>query len=443
MLALEQTVLTISELNARARQCIEDEFQVIAVMGELSNVACPSSGHQYFSLKDDKAQVRCAFFKPVNRNTTFEIENGQQVMALARVSLYEPRGDYQLIIQQLELLGDGKLQYAFEQLKRKLNQEGLFASEHKQPIPNIPKKIGIVTSATGAALQDMIKVLRRRFSAMPLVIYPCMVQGKQAAATICTAIETANERNECDTVIVARGGGSLEDLWPFNEEIVARALYNSQLPIITGIGHEIDTTIADLVADQRAATPSAAAELATPQQSELRQRLQQTMKQLQSNIQQQVEQHKQTIHHLQQRLAHPQQRIQQYMQKFDEIQQQLQRSISIQLQQRQQSLQHIQTVLKAHSPQQHIVNQKNTLQTLQQRLQHGVNQQVARDQQRVALAASKLQAHSPLDTLQRGYAIATDQQQHIVTDATTIPIGASIEIQLRKGKLGCTVETIN
>ncbi len=251
-----------------SRQILESNLPPILAEGEISNLACPSSGHIYFSLKDESAQVRCAMFRNHNHGLGFVPENGMHVVVQAQVSIYEPRGDYQLIIYHMEAAGAGILQRKFEELKKKLLAEGLFAKEHKKPIPKVPNCVGVITSPTGAAIRDIISVLKRRFAAIPIIIYPTQVQGEQAADQIVNAIEIANQHNKCDVLILARGGGSLEDLWPFNEEIVARAIFASNIPIISGIGHEIDFTIADFVADARAPTPSAAAELISPDRIE-------------------------------------------------------------------------------------------------------------------------------------------------------------------------------
>jgi exodeoxyribonuclease VII large subunit len=257
---MNQPILTVSQLNSLVRDVLADTFQTILLTGEISNYVCAASGHWYFSLKDDKAQVRCAMFQGSNRRATFKPSDGMQVQVQAIVSLYTPRGEFQLVIETIEETGDGALQRAFNLLKQKLAKEGLFADEHKQPLPETPRCIGVVTSPTGAAIHDILKVLRRRCPMIPVILYPTLVQGKGSAEKIAKAIDIANERNECDVLIVGRGGGSLEDLWSFNEEIVARAIFNSEIPIVSSVGHEIDFTIADHVDDVRAPKPSAAAE---------------------------------------------------------------------------------------------------------------------------------------------------------------------------------------
>ena len=268
-----QPIYSISELNSKARLLLENNLGSVWIMGELSNLAMPSSGHLYFTLKDSEAQVRCAFFRANRARMAFAPENGQQVLARANVSLYEARGDYQLIITEMQLAGSGALQVAFEKLKHKLQAEGLFDSARKKSIPQFPRAIGVITSPTGAAIHDILKVLRYRNPSIPVIIYPTAVQGADAKTQIVHAIELANQRDECDVIILARGGGSLEDLWSFNEEIVAHAIAASHIPIVSGVGHEVDVTIADFVADFRAPTPSAAAETVSTDQSDIRQKL--------------------------------------------------------------------------------------------------------------------------------------------------------------------------
>ncbi|OGT26005.1 MAG: hypothetical protein A3I77_02985 [Gammaproteobacteria bacterium RIFCSPLOWO2_02_FULL_42_14] len=271
---------TVSRLNREANALLSGNFGAVSVIGEVSNVSRPSSGHLYFSLKDDQAQIRCAFFRFQHATTDFVLEHGQQIIVQAQVGLYEPRGDFQLIVTRIQLAGAGKLQIAFDQLKKKLEKQGLFDEKHKKPLPLFPKQIGVITSASAAALRDVLKVLKKRFLSIPVIIYPTLVQGELAANNIASAIQIANARAECDVLILARGGGSLEDLWPFNEEIVAHAIFKSVIPIITGIGHQTDFTIADFVADVRAPTPSAAAEIASPDRQALAQRLDQHEKHL-------------------------------------------------------------------------------------------------------------------------------------------------------------------
>lgn len=267
---------TVSQLNHEVNTLLNNRLGTVTVIGEISNLSRPSSGHLYFSLKDENAQIRCALFRFQHQRIDFTLEHGQQVIVQASVGLYEPRGDFQLIVQHIQLAGAGKLQIAFDALKKKLANKGWFDETHKKSLPAFPKKIGVITSSTAAALHDILKVLKKRMASVEIIIYPTLVQGELAANNIVRAIETANTRAECDVLILARGGGSLEDLWPFNEELVAHAIFHSKIPLITGIGHQTDFTIADFVADVRAPTPSAAAEMASPDQYELIQRLDQS-----------------------------------------------------------------------------------------------------------------------------------------------------------------------
>jgi exodeoxyribonuclease VII large subunit len=394
----QKDILTITQLNTQAKVLLEQGLGNIWIIGEISNLARPSSGHLYFSLKDASAQVRCALFRRACRNIPFTPENGQQVLAHARVSLYEPRGDYQVIIDQMQLSGDGALQIAFEKLKKELAQQGLFDEQHKQKIPRLPKTIGVITSATGAALRDIIKVMQRRFNSLDIIIYPCLVQGKQAAKQISEAIESANKRKECDTLIVARGGGSLEDLWPFNEIEVARAIFTSTLPIITGIGHEIDFTIADFVADARAPTPSAAAELASPNKQEWQQHVNELSTKLCENIQHLVELKSLQLKHLKKQLRHPGDKCREQMQQLDHLEKRL--------------LQFIKHTL--HDKQQKLIALSRTLDTV-----------------------------SPLKTLERGYAILTDDQQHVITQCTQISPGQSVNGRILDGNIKLTITEVN
>ncbi len=307
----QRQVYSVSQLNQEVKQLLQKKFPLLWIEGELSNLARPTSGHMYFSLKDEQAQVRCAMFRNANRQLSFQPEDGMHVLVRARVGLYEPRGEYQLTVEHMEEAGVGILQRRYEELKRKLSNEGLFNEAHKQLLPAFPNTLSIVTSATGAALHDILSVLRRRYPILAIRIYAVPVQGEDSADAIVSAIQTINQRKDCDVIILARGGGSIEDLWSFNEEAVARAIYASNLPIVTGIGHEVDFTIADFVADLRAATPSAAAELIVPHQEELIEMLEQFRKSLLYSIQDYLSTIYQSIDWIIQRLEflHPKQAI--------------------------------------------------------------------------------------------------------------------------------------
>jgi exodeoxyribonuclease VII large subunit len=326
--SLQRDVYSVSRLNREARGLLESAFPRLWVEGEISNLARPVSGHLYFTLKDARAQVSCALFRNRATRLGFSPENGSQVLIQAQVSLYEARGNYQLIVNQMEEAGDGALRRAFEQLKNRLHKEGLFEAQHKQPLPRLPRCIGVITSPSGAAIRDVLTVLRRRFPGIPVIIYPTQVQGETAAGQIVAAIQTADSRAECDVLLLTRGGGSLEDLWPFNEEVVARAVFACKLPMVSAVGHEIDFVITDFVADQRAATPSAAAELLSPDQTELDNRFRQLDSRLYALLRQRLQQHRDQLNWLTKRMqqSHPGRQLQQQAQRLDDLELRLSRA---------------------------------------------------------------------------------------------------------------------
>lgn len=436
-------IYTVSQLNKETHIFLEETFGTIWIMGEISNLTRPSSGHLYFSLKDNKAQIRCAFFRNSRRRLQFTPQDGQHVIIRAVVSLYEPRGDYQLIVSQMEIAGSGALQIAFEKLKNKLAAEGLFDEQHKKIIPFLPKRIGIVTSPTGAAIHDILTVLKRRFSSIPIIIYPSLVQGEQAAKQIAHAIKLANNRNECDVLLLARGGGSLEDLWPFNEEIVARAIYASQIPIVTGIGHEVDFTIADFVADQRAATPSAAAEQVSPTKSTLNQQINQLCRHLTYQIQSRLKQIDVHLNHLCKRLRHPGQRLREQMQHLDRIEQNLLMLLKHQLSTKNSTTRSLFLKLISVNPKNQIGRHHSYLTNRLQQLEFVIQQKISYYEQRINQLAATLDATSPLKTLERGYAIlSTKETKQLIRRASDTKIDDSITAQLLDGKLECIVKDI-
>jgi exodeoxyribonuclease VII large subunit len=394
----ERLVHTVSELNEMVRLLLEDAFPPIWVEGEISNFSRPASGHWYFSLKDSNAQIRCAMFQGRNRNTGFQIANGMQVIVRGKLSLYGSRGDFQLIADTIEEAGSGALQRAFEMLKARLQQEGLFDPVHKKPLPVFPTCIGIITSPTGAAIHDILHVLKRRFCVVPTIIYPIAVQGENAVPQIVRALQIANQRAECDVLIVGRGGGSLEDLWAFNDEAVARAIHASNIPVVSAVGHEIDFTITDFVADQRAATPSAAAELVSPDCNEWQQHLHKLYRLLTGCIKNTLTHAQKNLEHLSKRLRHPGQRIQEQLQRIDEMDLRLQRA------------------------QQIIFN------TAQHKLEN---------------VGRALHAVSPLATLSRGYAIVTHATSgKILRASQQASAGDQVLAKLDRGQLLCEVKQI-
>ena len=438
----DRDVLSVSQLNRKAKQLLETHLPLLWVEGELSNVSQPSSGHWYFTLKDEQAQVRCAMFRNRNMLVRFAPRQGQQVLIRARVSLYEGRGDYQLIVEHMEEAGFGALQRAFEALKLKLANEGLFDDAYKQPLPSLPKHIAVITSPTGAAIRDVLSVLNRRFPAIPVTVIPVAVQGKEAAPQIVRAIDLANRAGLFDVVILARGGGSLEDLWPFNEESVARAIHASELPIVSAVGHEVDFTIADFVADLRAPTPSAAAELLVPDAEDWLETFAGYEILLQEAIERKLQSFKQRLEWLRTRLRHPGERLQQQAQRLDGLELRLVRAVDHQL-------------LRCHTRLNTLVLRQKPLQPRlrinqlsQQVSQHhatlvkNMQRHLRAQQQRLTEAARLLQTVSPLNTLQRGYAIATDSHHKVITNSSQVAPGDSINARLAEGELQCRVEKI-
>jgi exodeoxyribonuclease VII large subunit len=441
--ALEREVYTVSRLNQSVRNLLEDTFPLLWVEGEISNLSRPVSGHLYFSLKDAKAQVRCALFRHRNALLRGELTNGQQVMVQARLSLYEPRGDYQLIVEHLEEAGDGALRCAYEELRLRLDREGLFAVEHKRSIPRFPRCIGVITSPSGAAIRDVLSVLRRRFPALPVLLYPVAVQGEGAGAQIAQAIALAAQRRECDVLLLVRGGGSLEDLWAFNEEAVARAIYACTIPLVCGVGHEIDVTIADFAADVRAPTPSAAAELVSPDRMAWLHRFSRLEERLATTLRRQLDGFRQRLLWLEQGLArqHPGRRLQPQLQRLDDLEQRLQRTLAAKLEQLKTRLQGLATQLRLAAPGPRIARLQERQQTLSQRLEAALRRRLERDAQRLAMAGHALHTVSPLQTLGRGYAIVRHHPTgEVIRRAKQVQHGDRVEALLGEGRLICRVE---
>lgn len=428
-------IFTVSRLNAEVRLLLENEMGIVWLVGEISNFSAPVSGHWYLTLKDSRAQVKCAMFRGNNRRVTFKPQNGNQVLVKARLSLYEPRGDYQLLIESMQPEGDGRLQQEFEKLKMNLAAEGLFAQSNKQPLPEHPKRVGVITSKTGAALYDILDVLKRRDPSLPVVVYPTMVQGEEAAIQIAQAIGRANERNECDVLIVGRGGGSLEDLWCFNNEIVARTIAASQIPIISAVGHEIDVTIADFVADMRAPTPSAAAELVSRDNSHKEQAFSAKRARLISAIRHSLMKHAQTTHALKFRLEkqHPSYQLQKQSQQLDDLDMRLRRGITQYLKQHQQRIERKHHQLQLHSPVKHLGEQKLYLQRSEQKLLDAMDKTLLTTRHQLAMAAEKLETVSPLATLKRGYSITHSASKQTVSSIEDVNVGEVIKTQVEDG----------
>lgn len=431
------TIYSISQLNRLAKEILEQELGSLWLSGEISNFTQPVSGHWYFTLKDKNAQVRAAMFRMRNLRVNFKPQNGMQVVVRANISLYEPRGDYQIIVESMQPAGEGLLQQQFEQLKMKLAAEGLFAQQYKKEIPAHCRKIGVITSASGAALHDILQILRRRNPALEVIIYPTLVQGKEAAQDIVASIEIANKRQECDVLIVGRGGGSLEDLWCFNEEIVARAIFASQIPIISAVGHETDVTIADFVADLRASTPSAAAELLSRDQKELWQKIDYLQQRLEIAFTYKLNRYLQRLERLQLRLKnqHPQARLQLQRQQYFYLQQRLTQAIADYLQRRQQLQASLSQRLSQLPLTLQIKTQQRTLNHWQTRLQTAINTVLQHQQHKLANLGGRLDNISPLKVLQRGYTVTTSLDTKLVSSIQQVTIGQEIATRTVDGKL--------
>jgi exodeoxyribonuclease VII large subunit len=437
-------ILSISQLNAQARMLLERGLGSVWLEGEISNLARPASGHWYFSLKDESAQVRCAMFRNRSVLVRFPVKDGARVVARGRVSLYEARGEFQVVIDHLEEAGEGALRRRFEELKRMLLAEGLFEAAHKQPLPVLPRRIGVITSPTGAALRDILHILQRRFPAVPVLIYPVAVQGEAAPREIVQALQLADARRDCDVLILARGGGSLEDLMAFNEESVARAVYACGIPIISGVGHETDVTIADFVADERAPTPSGAAERSVPDSAEylrvlgtLERNLAQAVRRKLLSLRQTLQQWERSLNQLS-----PRARLQQHAQRLDELEQRLQRAVRTRVETARVRLTNAAALLARSSPARRLAPLRQRLEVAQRRLPGAMQRRLQVAREHIERSMRTLNAVSPLATLERGYAIVTDSGAHVVTNAAMLAPGAQIEARVARGSVRATVTDV-
>lgn len=436
-------VYTVSRLNREARAVLEGNFPLLWVEGEISNLTRPRSGHIYFSLKDEFAQVRCAMFRMRAMHLSFSPKDGNHVVARVRVGLYEPRGDFQLVVDHMEEAGDGALRRAFEALKQRLGKEGLFDESRKRPLPALPRRIGVITSPSGAAIRDILTVLKRRFPAIPVVIYPVAVQGEGAGREIAEAIRLAGKRKECDVLIVGRGGGSLEDLWAFNEEVVARAIYDSPIPVVSAVGHEVDFTIADFVADVRAPTPSAAAELLSPDREAWLTRLQRVEGRLVQVLLQQLRHRGQQLQWLGKRLKHPGRRLQENAQRLDELEMRLAQAQRNRIRHMHARLETLQAQLERHSPISRLYQLQQAQQDLSRRLKQSIRLRLEQLNQRLVTQAHALETVSPLATLGRGYAIVTTAKyDKVLHRSNAVNVGDMVRARLHHGRLLCRVEEI-
>lgn len=435
--------LSVSELNHQARHLLESSFMQVWVEGELSSFSRPSSGHWYFSLKDQKCQIRCAMFRGANQRIRTLPKEGDQIRIRGKVTLYENRGDFQIIVEHLEPAGLGPLQQAFEALKMKLQAEGLFDPARKKPLPVTPRHIGVVTSPTGAAIHDILTVLARRCPAIPVTLYPTAVQGQAATADIVNAIDRAQRHGVADVLIIGRGGGSLEDLWCFNEEAVARAIAGCSLPTVSAVGHEVDVTIADFVADLRAPTPSAAAEKISPDQSQWLRRLAEQQLRLGQSARRLLLRLDQQLGHLAARLRDPRRELQDKAQRMDELDMRLNKAMNLKLQQQQLKTGHLAQRLGTQSPAKTLQNAGEQVQRLNERLDKAIRQNLRQQQEKLQLNAQTLNVVSPLATLGRGYAIVRDDQNRIVRSADQLSAGQTISARFGQGNVSAEVTKVN
>ncbi|RDV29438.1 exodeoxyribonuclease VII large subunit [Alteromonas aestuariivivens] len=434
--ASQRQILTVTKLNRLARTILESEIGLVWLSAEISNFVCAASGHWYFTLKDQKAQVRAAMFRNTNRLIQQRPKEGDKVLVRASVGLYEARGDYQLVVEHMESDGEGQLKQAFEALKARLYAEGLFDQAIKRPLPRSINRIGIVTSASGAALHDALTVLARRSPATNIIVYPSMVQGESAAQQLIQALHTANRRQEVDVILLTRGGGSLEDLWCFNDEALARAILASEIPVVSAVGHEVDVTIADFVADLRAPTPSAGAELLSQDQSHQRNLLADCRKKLLRSFKTLLQSQQHRLQILSQRLrtVHPANRIQAQNQSLDRLQIALYQAMKSRLSLHQRQFERATQKLTYHNPQRQLVIQKQRLTTFEQRLSRQIKALLNERKQNLAGQVHLLQSVSPLSTLTRGYSITFKEQQPL-TRSDQVKVGDTITTRLKSGQI--------
>jgi exodeoxyribonuclease VII large subunit len=438
----QRKIYSVYEITAEIKQILE-KFGVIWVQGEISNFKHHSSGHMYLSLKDDRAQLKAAFFRNNNYHLKFRPEDGLEVLVRGRLSLYEPRGDYQIIIESMEPVGVGSLQLAFEQLKQKLRNEGLFQEEHKVHLPLLPQKLGIVTSTTGAAIQDMLRILRRRNASLDVLIYPVRVQGAGAAEEIAAGIAYLNTREDIDVIIIGRGGGSMEDLWAFNEEVVARAVYASRIPLISAVGHEVDFTIADFVADLRAPTPSAAAEMVSGAREDLLATVRSLSGRALQAIRLLIERRRSALERMARNRAFniAPNKVRELQQRFDEASLHMNQSMARRLT----ALRHCERVLQMRlvkvDLRQTVARNREILMGKWNRLQSASRAWLRARRSKLEVAVGRINALSPLAILQRGYAICRQEQGSILKDAARVARGDRVSVMLASGELDCRVES--
>ena len=431
-----------------ARSCVESQFPSVHVRGEITDLIQHRSGHWYFTLKDDAAQIRVAMFRYQNRNVSFKPENGLEVVLTGKLSIYEARGSFQYIAETMQTAGLGNLQKAFDKLKADLLAQGLFDETHKKPLPEFAQQIAVITSPQGAAIRDIQSTFARRFPGIELVIVPVAVQGTGAGNEIAQAIARCNQLKHDDqlgdfnpeVILLSRGGGSLEDLWAFNEEVVARAIYQSDLPIVSAVGHETDFSIADFVADLRAATPTAAAEILSPEREHIQWQLQRTAQRLTQTIKQSLLHKRLELKALQSNIQHPEQKLQQLTQRCDQIELDLNRGISQHLQSATHRLETLSFRLYNMSPQSTVKQAKNRVEQVEKALYKTIASLLENKKHALIQSVGTLQAFSPLKTLERGYAIVSDSKGNVINHVDQVDLDQTVYTQLGQGQLTCRVE---
>ena len=434
-------ILTVSELTREIKEILEDRFPEVWVEGEISNLRIPPSGHIYFTLKDDTSQIRAVLFKMQARALRFAPEDGLHVVCRGRVSLYEKRGDYQLILESMEPKGIGALQLAFLQLRDKLEKEGLFDPTHKKPIPMVPQKIGVITSPTGAVIRDILHILNRRFENLHILLYPARVQGEGASGEIAEGVAYFNQRTDIDVIIVGRGGGSLEDLWAFNEEALARAIYHSKIPIISAVGHETDYTISDFVADLRAPTPSAAAELVVRDKREIKNILHYLRGRLENEVVQIVQEQRTHLSHLVKIFREPEKKIEEYFLRMDDLASRLRLLTSWTLKREREKQIHLCEKLFLRNPMERLKNLRLFILEDRRQMEQLIRHAIDIHRHRLGGTSGKLDSLSPLSILQRGYSITRKiPSLEILREAAHVQEGDRVEVKLFQGKLLCGVE---
>lgn len=437
----ERHILTVSELTSLVKATLEDSFFDIWVEGEIYNLRIPTSGHAYFILKDNSSQIRAVLFRSSSRSVRFIPKDGLHVICRGRISVYDVRGEYQIIVDYMEPKGVGALLMAFEQLKERLSKEGLFDESRKRPIPLFPKKIGIVTSPTGAAVRDILKVIERRFANVEIVIAPASVQGEKAAQEIAEAIADLNTFDDIDVIIAGRGGGGIEDLWPFNEEIVARAIYNSRIPVISAVGHEVDYTIADFVADLRAPTPSAAAEMVVRNKEDVQRHVEMLYSRLIFAKKTFFDKKKEKVLTLSRRIFSPERDINRYMQRLDDIDVRMSVSIQRIIKDRRNNVVSLLKGIYSFSPAQNILLKRHKLEAHISSIQKNISRLITGKTSLFHIAAARLDSLSPLSILSRGYSITSKlPSRAIVKSYREVQSGEKVSVRLHEGDLTCVVE---